>query len=142
MEKSGLGLIDLHNQQSGQIGTADDFGKLVEEARRLGCRFRRLHLTHGLISSGLRVLIDFPLVVASTAHPWFDRSALAARPENFAFADFFYWRRGPIPNNKTEEVNLSPKICFYSFHVPPQSIHFPIFSSSPPTTAPPSNTST
>uniref|UniRef100_A0A914HG34 J domain-containing protein n=1 Tax=Globodera rostochiensis TaxID=31243 RepID=A0A914HG34_GLORO len=81
VENSGLGVLNFL-ALSQQIGTMNDFDAFVNAAHR----------------KGLRVLLDLPLAVTSTGHPWFRRSALAVRPENAAFADFYHWRRA-IPNS-------------------------------------------
>uniref|UniRef100_A0A915MDJ3 Glycosyl hydrolase family 13 catalytic domain-containing protein n=1 Tax=Meloidogyne javanica TaxID=6303 RepID=A0A915MDJ3_MELJA len=83
VEKSGLGVIE-YNKLASKIGNFEQFNELIIKARK----------------KGIRVLIDFPLVLTSISNPWFDKSALAsAHPEDAHFADFFIWRRG-IPNSE------------------------------------------
>nr|CAD2189737.1 unnamed protein product [Meloidogyne enterolobii] len=83
VEKSGLGVIE-YNKLASKIGNFEQFNELIIKAHK----------------KGIRVLIDFPLVLTSISNPWFDKSALAsAHPEDAHFADFFIWRRG-IPNSE------------------------------------------
>nr|CAD2172276.1 unnamed protein product [Meloidogyne enterolobii] len=83
VEKSGLGVIE-YNKLASKIGNFEQFNELIIKAHK----------------KGIRVLIDFPLVLTSISNPWFDKSALASvHPEDAHFADFFIWRRG-IPNSE------------------------------------------
>ncbi|KAF7639264.1 Aamy domain-containing protein, partial [Meloidogyne graminicola] len=83
VESSGIGVIE-YKKLSSNIGTFEHFNELIKKAH----------------SKGIRILIDFPLVLNSISNPWFKKSALAsANPEDANFADFYIWRRG-IPNSE------------------------------------------
>jgi glycosidase len=112
VEKSGMGVIG-HTKLSSQIGSMEDFDEFVKAAHDKG---RIIFSFYLLIISlkDIRILIDFPLVVTSIAHPWFDRSALASRPENSNFANFYYWRRG-ISNS--EYISAYKNSMLKYFHV-------------------------
>ncbi|KAL3069771.1 hypothetical protein niasHS_016005 [Heterodera schachtii] len=99
-ESTGMGGIDF-TALSQQIDTTmDQFDAFVDAAHR----------------KGIRVLLDLPLAVTSVAHPWFRRSALAARPENAPFADFYHWRRSAFPSNSAFVSAFDGSMLKY-FHV-------------------------
>lgn len=97
VESTGLGVIG-HTELSSQIGSFEEIAQLVREAH----------------NREIRILIDFPLLVTSQAHSWFDKSALASRPENSHFADFYLWRRG-IPDS--EHISAYKGSTLKYFHV-------------------------
>ncbi|KAL3103750.1 hypothetical protein niasHS_001352 [Heterodera schachtii] len=99
-ESTGMGVIDFTALSQQIDATMDQFDAFVEAAHR----------------KGIRVLLDLPLAITSIAHPWFRRSALAARPENAPFADFYHWRRSAVPSNSAFVSAFDGSMLKY-FHV-------------------------
>ncbi|KAL3092252.1 hypothetical protein niasHT_028130 [Heterodera trifolii] len=99
-ESTGMGVIDFTALSQQIDATMEQFDAFVDAAHR----------------KGIRVLLDLPLAVTSVAHPWFRRSALAARPENAPFADFYHWRRSAVPSNSAFVSAFDGSMLKY-FHV-------------------------
>ncbi|KAL3091099.1 hypothetical protein niasHT_027859 [Heterodera trifolii] len=99
-ESTGMGVIDFTALSQQIDATMEQFDAFVDAAHR----------------KGIRVLLDLPLAVTSIAHLWFRRSALAARPENAPFADYYHWRRSAVPSNSAFVSAFDGSMLKY-FHV-------------------------